>query len=112
MAAVWLRKRAANVLAGALRPSELLGAAAAALTAEPSGDDSMHQSRVRWQHAAAVNIAAAEVIGAGKQVDPSTVRLLSLDPDGMLAALAELTAILYRIHDGMGAGAVVRALRP
>lgn len=107
LAAVWLRKRAASVLVGALRPGDLLRAAAERFAGEPA-----NPSTPRWQQAAAVNIAAAEVVGGGERADSATVRLLSLDPDGMLAALAELAAHLYRIHDGSGAVAVVRALRP
>lgn len=126
LAAVWLRRRAASVLAGALRPGDLLRAAAERFAADDdavasvadvasiptAAAEAAHTPAPRWQQAAAVNIAAAEVVGGGQRADSATVRLLSLDPDGMLAALAELTAHLYRLHDGSGAGAVVRALRP
>lgn len=108
LACIWLRERAAKVLCNAVRPRELLDGAVAALEeAHPTPDPES-----AWQYAAAVEIATAELTGDGSRVDPATVRYLTRDPDGMLASMAELTAHLYRIHDGLGAAAVVRALRP
>ncbi|QTE29330.1 hypothetical protein [Pengzhenrongella sicca] len=112
LAAIWLRDRAAAVLTGAVRPQELLDDAVERLVAEQLAGAPGTLSAVRWQYAAAVSIAAAELAGTGKQVDPAMVKYLTSDPDGMLAALAELTAHLYRVHDGFGAAAVVRALQP
>ena len=108
LACIWLRERAAKVLCNAVRPRELLDGAVAALKdAHPTKD-----AALAWQHAAAIEIATAELAGEGSRVDPATVRYLTRDPDGMLASMAELTAHLYRIHDGLGATAVVRALHP
>jgi hypothetical protein len=106
LACVWLRVRAARLLAGAPEPQELLSRAAhaaARTTSVPAGS---------WQQAAALEIVAGELAGEGAQVDPRTVAHLTRDPDGMLVALAQLTAQLFRLHDGDGARAVVRALAP
>ena len=106
LACIWLRERCAKVLCNAVQPQQLLDDAVAALRDATPDPDSA------WQDAAAVEIATAELAGDGKRVDPATVRNLTRDPDGMLASMAALTAHLYRIHDGLGATAVVRALRP
>jgi len=106
LACIWLRERSAKVLCNAVRPQQLLDDAVAALR------DATPDPEFAWQYAAAVEIAAAELTGDGKRIDPATVRYLTRDPDGMLASMAELTAHLYRIHDGLGATAVVRALHP
>lgn len=116
LAALWFRDRVTALLSGALRPRELLESAAGCLRAEPESENAPSQQSnrgdVSWQRAAAVTIAAAEVAGEGRHVDQAMVRYLTADPDGMLAAMAELAARLYRLHDGLGAPAVVRALRP
>ena len=109
LACVWLRARAARLLEGATNPHELLREAATAIRdslppgADPDGT---------WQQAAALEIVAGELAGEGARIDPRTVLHLTRDPDGMLVALAELTAHLFRLHDGAGARAVVRALAP
>ncbi len=114
-AAIWLRERAAGVLSEALRPHELLDLITMIFESEhPALPEQDARSRVgtTWQYAAALEVATAELAGNGRQADPITVANLTLDPDGMLTALAELTAHLFRLHDGPGARAVVRALRP
>jgi hypothetical protein len=107
LACVWLRARAARLLADAPEPHDLLRRAASAV-----GDPRTDPSAASWQQEAALEIVAAELAGDGAQVDPRTVQHLTRDPDGMLVALAELTAQLFRLHDGEGARAVVRALAP
>jgi hypothetical protein len=115
LACVWLRVRAARLLADAPEPHTLLRRAAEAAAQGdergpgPGPGDGAAGS---WQRAAALEIVAGELDGQGAQVDPRTVQHLTRDPDGMLVALAELTAHLFRLHDGDGAAAVVRALAP
>jgi hypothetical protein len=115
LACVWLRVRAARLLADAPEPHDLLWRAARA-AADADGQDARGEgadaSAGSWQRAAALEIVAGELEGQGAQVDPRTVQHLARDPDGMLVALAELTAQLFRLHDGDGAAAVVRALTP
>jgi hypothetical protein len=108
LAAVWLRVRAARLLDGATQPHDLLRRATEAVQAETAarGADGT------WQQAAALEIVAGELAGEGARIDPRTVLHLTRDPDGMLVALAELAAQLFRLHDGDGAPAVVRALTP
>ncbi|GAA2727767.1 hypothetical protein [Cellulomonas aerilata] len=106
LACVWLRARAARLLADAPEPHDLLRRAADAVDGSAGG------SPGGWQRAAALEIVTGELAGQGAQVDPRTVQHLTRDPDGMLVALAELTACLYQLHDGDGAAAVVRALTP
>jgi hypothetical protein len=138
LACVWLRARATRLLADAPEPHDLLRRAAHAVAQAPTGPPSASwqaqtdgptaawhagdspspswraagSSSASWQQAAALEIVAGELAGEGARVDPRTVQHLTRDPDGMLVALAELTAQLFRLHDGDGARAVVRALAP
>jgi hypothetical protein len=107
LACVWLRARAARLLADAPQPHDLLARAA-----DAAAQGSPTAAAGAWQRAAALEIVAGELAGTGAQVDPRTVQHLTRDPDGMLVALAQLTAALFRLHDGDGAAAVVRALAP
>jgi hypothetical protein len=111
-AGAWLRERAVRVLQGTVRPRVLLDQVAGQMDAQRTAADGGAADVEPWASAAALEVVTGELLGARASGDPAMVAHLTRDPDGFLVALADLAAHLIAAHDGAGAPALVRALRP
>lgn len=107
---VWLSDRSRNLLTSSYGARQLVADAAADVRAARCTVPYLPAS-LTWQQAAALEFVRGHA-GVGHDPSPRVFDCLTADPDGVLLALAELLGQMFRLHDGEGAAALVRALNP